>query len=551
MKNMIDQQDIDRLVETRRTWFERLGFPLKEGDETLNRLYHRGEVWKSALKEIPEGLYEMLSDTFGKAITLTVLYFNDVIYKQSGDFNRSEWKRFLNELEEYIIEDVTFTVVFDLDKCCLAQQLLEPPTKVEATVIFQNETLNRIFSVSIVELDKNSKNGAHPDSAFFIDDFCKQVILVLDLDVWVNGERLAIIGGSGLGHLKETLVPPPSGASKIQAIGKQSKNNIKWIDLSPPHLTPLHFKVEVDEKLTGKGSEDLLDLLAWLQINFSLIYLCDSVSLYDSGFLGVMFAGAGGSIQALLPGNFPWKSEAEKSKVRVALRSGAAIWLEDCIWTYEKEMEVIDRLTTVQGVIARSFPGKYNNSYFIEYLREAKKVHEIIKEHWKILTERKIDSYFERVKQIGEFVAAASRSYGEQIDTLIKSLTSTMLGAVVTVVGSFVGSLLSDKFNPLVLIIGLGVYCGYLAIFPGLIGMLYARQQFREIKKRMHHQFDELTKRALMLFESDSEWKNLYDQLSSSESRFNKWYVITAVSYGLVFILAIAAIIVLSTLFPG
>jgi hypothetical protein len=234
----------------------------------------------------------------------------------------------------------------------------------------------------------------------------------------------------------------------------------------------------------------------------------------------------------------------EKYNIKSHLRTGAAVWCKDCKWVYDyKKRQVIDRLVTVQSVISQAFPGPDDGNRLAELLRTAITVHGFIREHWKVFSEGEVDKYFDKVKQISEFVAAATRSYGAQIDALIKSLTTTMLGAVVTVVGTFVGSLLRGDFNPIILIIGLGVYSGYLIIFPGTIGLTNAWQHFSELKQRIRQQFEELKKRVQLA--DEKKWLSLKDQLAKSERRFRDWFGVTVTAYGLVCFLAIVAIIFL------
>lgn len=550
---MIDPQKLRELGRPLEDWFAQVGISLKPGDEKLNRLTHREDISAEAVAAIPDEPYKELADTYGKALTLMIKLGGRELYSLSGAFDQANLDAFRLELASGDIVGMV-TVYIELDKYLLADQVLESPADIKATVVFQPTVLTGILSEPIVDLDQRAHPDANPEDALSGDDAFKQVILVPELDVWVNGERLAIVGGNGLTQLADTLVPSPLGASEIQQVRELSERNIKWIRLDPPRLTPLHFDVKVNEELTGDEAEELLDLLAWLQARLSLIYLGDSTQRARDGSLVVAFIGAGGSSQISLPRDLP-----KDKDFRSILQSGASILQEDCLWAYADERRVVDRLATVQSVIAQVFPGPDDDSHMRKLLHEAATVHGFISEHWKIFCEGKVDQYFDKVKQISEFVAAATRSYGEQIDALIKSLSSTMLGAVVTVVGTFVGSLLSDKFNPVVFIIGLGAYTGYLAIFPGVIGLTNAWQHFAETRERMRRQFEELKSRVRLVDEEG--WKSLEEQLTRSERRFKGWFLGTVMAYGLVCVLAVVAILAipqmlvanseLTTLAPG
>jgi hypothetical protein len=119
-----------------------------------------------------------------------------------------------------------------------------------------------------------------------------------------------------------------------------------------------------------------------------------------------------------------------------------------------------------------------------------------------------------------------------------------MLAGVVTVVGTFLGSLLGDDFSPVVFVVGLLAYTGYLFVFPGLLGLTNAWQHFAETRDRMRDQFAELRSRVQLV--DQGRWDALEGQLTRSERRFRIWFWVTAAAYGLVCLLALVAVLAVS-----
>lgn len=540
---MINTEIIPKLDESFSNLFSMLDISLKAGDEKLNSINYRGNVKTDKLASISPWLYRKLGRTYGKCFTLKILLGGDEKYVQNGEVDIPKLREFYQKLKSGVITGM-LTVNFNLNKRCLAKQVLGPLEKIDATIIFKSEAIIGLFSESIKDLDDRSKKRQSEESfedSFCINDSFKQVILVPQMDVWVNGERLAIVGGKGLNRIGEVLVSHSLNALDIQNIREISESNIKWIRLEPLNLTPLHFDVSIDDQLTGVEAEELLDLIAWVQINISLMFMGDTVRYDKSGELEVLFIGAGGSAKVKLPRPH---SLCKDENFRKKLRNGASIWCEECLWVYdEKKRWVIDRLSTVQCAVANAFSVSDDGTIIKDFLSMASTIHNLIREHWKIFLDGKFEIYFDSLRQINEFVSSTTRSYGKQIDILIKSLNSTMLGAVVTVVGVFIGALLRENFNPIILIIGLAVYSTYLAIFPGLIGMTTAKQHFAEIKKRTRQQVAELKNR--IGFVDKKKWGLLKDQLTNSEKRFNLWFCITSAIYGIVCFVALIVIIIL------
>jgi hypothetical protein len=520
-------------VEFLEQYFSQMNLSINPGDERLNRFYRLETIPVEVVATVTPHLYHVLATVFGDALSLKIKFGGKVIYKQQGVIDQPELDVFIEGLKSGGLFGVLH-VEFDLDKCCLAQRLLDSPVGVNATIIFHKDLLTRLFSESVVELEKRLKPSADARDAFCRDDASKQVILVPGMDVWVNGERLAIVGGRGAEQIDNALSPPIFGASGVNQIRKHSELNIKWIRLDPLLLTPLHLDVVIDKEITDPQAEDFLNRLAWMQFSLSLMYMSDSTRK-NNQVLEVTFIGSGGSAQVNIPAVFP------QYRVPAALQKGAAAWLEDCLWVYSNERQVIDGLTTVQSVVAQAFPGPDDGSRLENMLQNANTFHDFFREHWKIFKEGEIDKYFDTVKQISEFVVEATHSYGEKIDALIKSLTSAMLGAVVMVAGTFVGALLKDKFNPLFLIIGLIVYSSYLAIFPAGVGLTYAWQQFSVMKKQMNSQFEELKNRIRMV--NDMKLDELRSQLSDSEARFKNWFGFALGAYFVIFMLSVAVVI--------
>jgi hypothetical protein len=537
-KKMNNLRMIHRCVQHLKDCITYFDFTLQTGDEKLNRLFHLEDISVKVVANIPAKFYRKLIRTFGKSLRLKIKYGADEIYNLNGAFDLKNLISFRKKITSGDVVGVV-TVSLDLNKRQLAVQILEHTEGIIGTVVFQQCLLKDIFSESVVNLDRRLKPNSKPEDIIFNEDASKYLIIVPEMDVWMKGERLAIVGGRGLLRLNEAIVPPTSLESEIRQMRQNSELNVKWVWLNPLILTPFHFKIEVQEEFLGVESKSFLELLYWLQFTLSLIYISDSARYNNKDSLIITFSGASCSSQLTLPLILPQDEEFKNE-----LKKSASILLKDCLWVYEDERTVIDRVTIVQSVIAQAFPGSDRNvKRLIDLLKEANIIHSFILKHWKIFTEGKVSKYFDKVKEISEFIAIFTRSFGEQIDSIIKSLSNTMLGAVVTVIGTFVGSLLSKNFDKVILLIGISVYAGYIAIFPGLIGMTNSWQQFSETRNRMNKQFEELKSHFQFPVEVKDSWNSVKIQLENTENRFKTWFKITGLAYALVLILAIVLIL--------
>lgn len=540
-------QEILEYTKLLESFFSQMGIFLKLKDETLNILEHSENAEIDKVNLVLPDHYMNLGKFFGEALTLKIKFGGILLYDQSGEFNSADFEAFQKKLSS---GDYTGNVNVELkiNKLLLAKKIFGEYNKIMATIIFQEEVLSNVFSNSIIVLDNHMSSEADYKDAIFVNDSCRQVIVVPRLDVFVMGDRLAVVGGKGIEQIEKILEPPQFDSSLLGQIRNYSEQNIKWIRLGPLRLTPFHFDVKVDTNITDPvQNRGFLDRLIWLQFNLSLMYMSDSTA-YNKNMsnneetLKIIFKGASGSSQLDLPLYF-----LEGNPVIDSLQGNAAVWLSTCRWVFENDRDIYDRMAIVQNVVTQTFPGSDGFSRLKQMLLGAKSFFDLLNEHWKAFSEGKIEKYFDKVKQIGEFVETTARSYNEAIDSLIKSLITTMLGEVATVMGSFLGGLFKDPFDPKFLIIGLIIYSLYMAIFPGFILLTNTRSNFNEMKKRMDSQFMELQKQILGL--EDTKWESWKEQLESSHSRFENWFNVTIWSYVVIFELSMAAVVILLKLY--
>ena len=156
---------------------------------------------------------------------------------------------------------------------------------------------------------------------------------------------------------------------------------------------------------------------------------------------------------------------------------------------------------------------------------------------WKAFVEGRIHTYVAQEQALETYAVTMVQAFSDTITATVKTLSDAMLAAVVAVLGSFVGAVLQSTFNPTVFALGMGVYAGYVLLFPGLLGSLHQWQSYCalvEATRGRRKRFDE------QLYPKRVD-EIMGTQLDDARTRFRSWLAASIVAYLVVAALALVA----------
>ncbi len=428
-----------------------------------------------------------------------------------------------NDLDKFA-EDTRYspTVIFDfaLEKAQLTRTWLGEIQGIRLFLYLFPEAFECFLKGSLKEIESSLWSS---QTAY------KVILLVPNRDIRQDGPYLAILGGAQASHSwRETIPPEPLDTKRFELVHQvyqTCRENLKWHYPWFEHLTPLHLKLE------GKGlpNDPILNALQIHLINSILIYTADrTVGEIDKPQRAI-YAGNAQSVEINLAEPSTLISEDNLLGIPALVKM-----LE---WAYEPLSA--DRLSLLQiGVIKGTSAVDSQIRYQI-LIENSARIFDDLKWSWKAFIEGKIDSYVTEVKALEDYINETANTFADQIDTMIKSLSDTMLAAIGVLLGTFIASLFSDKFNPAIFELGMITYSIYVLIFPLGFTMYNKWTTFNNLAKR----FEIRRKRFDERLYSENVDNIIGTQIKDSQELFKWWFRTISYAYVLFIILALFAAI--------
>ncbi len=463
-------------------------------------------------------------EAYGQALTCRFLLGEQVVLTVGSATDEAALAAFREATRLSPIVELELT----LDKVALAQRWLgygpTEPSGRELKVLSTCQPFLFLFPETLAETLTNPL-GRLEERLFTVPER-KVLLLAPGADRFLDGEYLALVSGAHLARWREAAPQTPPDEAPAQALYTACRERVKWVDFSLRRLTPLHLA------MSGQAPSDdaaTLSLRTHL-VNLIILYTADRTVLRD-GQLVATYAGANYTADVTLPG-LPLSKDMEVDVVR-----GAEPLLALLNWTYHKDWAA-DRLPLVQTVVAqgaRAGDPKRNYRWLLE---NAGRIHEELQWSWKAFLEGKLDVYMERVREVEDYAAEKAQAFADQVLAMIRTLMDNVLAAVAVLIGSFIGSVLGNEFNPRIFRLSLLVYIGYVLVFPVGYGMLNAWQGYRaavEEFKARYRRFNE------QLYPDKVE-QIVGDRVEKSQRRFRRWFWIVLLTYVAVVLLAAWAV---------
>jgi hypothetical protein len=519
-----------------------IGREVLEAREDADALFHHDVNFSSdKARLLSLDIVWPLVETYGAALKFN-LYLGDLLVLKIDDqLNDAKLDDFRQKIERTPI----VTLDLKLDKAALLELWgVKPSQDAHVQLFLFAAALTRALSQPLEQLEQGLLRDA--------DGSRKIVILVPEHDILLEGDYLAVVGGSEIAQWRDCLPRATPNPGQIKYIHSQAES-LKWTSFNLSFLTPLQLYVSEPKQKKRTTRDDALALAVYEKlIELSLVYTANQTrpsksdeerpalapqaatwtSTYTAeSYVAEILFGRKGALKEALAGlsdmSYPWDLPAALADM--------------ALWAYSGEQDRnlgrADRIYVLQGVIAHKLQGSDPLLNYREIVRQAGHLKEEVQWGWAAFVQGKLNTYFTRVRDVEQAVDAMVKSFSEQVQALTKAVADNMLAAVGVVVGSFIAAVLKDKFNPLIFQLGLIVYASYLLFFPGVVGLLSTWQRYRDSREAFDQRKEEFGRR---LFPDEVD-KIIGTIVEKRERWFRKWFAVSAIIYLAVIVLLVIA----------
>jgi hypothetical protein len=212
-------------------------------------------------------------------------------------------------------------------------------------------------------------------------------------------------------------------------------------------------------------------------------------------------------------------------------------------WVYDRQWTASDRMTLAQSMLVDPLRVVPESDRYRALFEKSGAVLQNIERHWETFTSKKIDRYFDMVKEIEDYLSGVVSHSSEHIGRIQKSLTDTILIAVAVWIGSFAAASFNQPFNAVIFRFGLIVYAAYMLLFPLFYNMGQQWKRYIDTRGQISRRKDKFVE-YLPAAAVDETWENW--KIDEVHYRFTTNFFWTIVLY----LFVIVASIVFALLIP-
>ncbi|MEL6896960.1 MAG: hypothetical protein AAFP90_12715, partial [Planctomycetota bacterium] len=338
------------------------------------------------------------------------------------------------------------------------------------------------------------------------------VVLVAEGSHMVLGKFLNILGADELGIIEKLPSLSQSEIDQQNDVHKTCRGAIRWEDRWTDFLTPDYFDIS---PCNDASSHPVQQRILMLGTNVSLLFMADRVRQHGTGFLAHFeslhhraFVPSASMSDLTPPANSPQDFNVDDSLS--IIRLAAAVYQQQ--WRS-------DRLALLQVVVSRVLDRGQDEVRHHSFIDAAPQINDDFHRHWKSFINESIEKYVKEEVELENEIASTVDGYERQVASMIGGLSATTLAAVGVIIGTFIAAAFAKEFNAVVFRVGIGVYMGYLLVFPGAYNLTnhclryrVANEIFRKREQRFHRLLGEEGTRRIV-----------GNDIAKAQTRFNRW----------------------------
>lgn len=328
----------------------------------------------------------------------------------------------------------------------------------------------KVLEETLWHMDLQDEEDIPPDAIL-----PKAVILVPGYDILLNGDHLALFGGTHFEEWRNAVPTRRFPVWRVMRIHERRRESVSWDEGWLDHLTPPMLKIR--DGIWADGDPLTVALQTHL-FNLIVLFTANRIAGSKADWTATYSDSALGTRDVVL------HSPAQKTISPQALARVNQLY-EAFTWAYYSRW-VRDRLSFVQSSIAQELLRSPREDACVLLLERAGGLNTSLNRHWDRFIQKQLKAYSEEEQKLEEAVVRTIDSFAEQVAAIFKSVSDAMLAAIAALLGSFVAAGFgSDKFNPFIFRAGMVVYSLYVLAFPLLYNMINQWLQYRVLKSGM------------------------------------------------------------------
>jgi len=514
----VDTQWLENPAAPLLKFAKHVGIPekaLREAEGLKQLVYADEQFQVSKIVNLTFDQVMSLTDAYGGALECKLLLGTLVVLDIKPDISNQE----LSDSREDVKNSPSVKLELIIDKVKLAEHWLGQLSDCQPFLFFFADTLTG-FLASEPERLREKLWGDDPAS--------KVILLVPGRSMRLDGPYLAMLGGDAVHSWREVIPALAPDLDAVQRVHKLARETLKWLDFQLGCLTPLHLKLEGDRPVDDPIANALLVHL----LNLVVLYTADRTVRWDGGSLEATYAGANQTVtfELVRPGTLLDESTQASAGWLIKTVEWAYEWADGRHWSK-------DRLPLVQIAVCQALRSVEPADRYRLLVCNARNIFHELQWHWKAFIESKVDAYIAKVKDLEDYVDKIVEAFADQVSAMIDSLSKTMLVAIATVLGSSIGAIFKDKFNPAIFIIGMTTYAAYVFLFPLAYNMSHTWGRYRTLVRG----FEQRRRRFEEHLYANKVKEIVGQRVDESQRRFVRWFGLTVGSYVAVIFLAIMA----------
>ncbi len=377
------------------------------------------------------------------------------------------------EFQQRVDKSQAYAVFLTLDKEVIARTLVDEEGEAQVVLFVFAETVRRLLRQGLAVFeDQVWKNVARP-----------LVLVIVDTEIALTGPYLAVVDGDGIGGIGELCTRFRSDTTLARTMATCRARQISWDTAWTRGLVPEHFATEGSCRDT-----ELKGLLDAQLVKLALLYTCDRARSPEPLQIRAEFRG-GEHAATVIIDERAVLSDVDEQSLR------AVVTAVD--WCYRPLVEmpgrdwIADRLPIMQIKIAQALQGQPHVQRFRSFADQMPELFEGVQWSWKGFLADKLPRHLEEVHRLESSVSDTVAKHAQTAADLVGKLSTTMVGAVATLMGSVAIAAFSQPLDVALLQLGISVYSVYVAVFPGAVGLLSSWRQFalagREFEVQRDH----------------------------------------------------------------
>ncbi len=406
--------------------------------ETESSIFLERNVERATLDTLDVSVATLFATHYGSGGTLSIYLDDWAIFSSTARDLNDELAAMRTRLGGHTSARLELTI----DKNKLADEWYGPSGGEHRVLYIFASAARRQLSDSLERFEQVFFPPAH--------DRCS--LLLPALDVQLAGPHLRLIGARGAG------LPFPSSTVDVRLAYTQCRQRTRWQEGWLDRLTPFHVEIAGPADSGGIATA-LRSQLARL----THLYTADSTAVDAAGNWIFTYQSSREQVQVSAPAH---ADEAEVSADTVQLAH----------WAYDSGLSA-DRFAVLQSTMITELRALPEQVRFAEMDRRAASIVSQLNWHLQALVDNRLDEYSKQVRDLEDYIDKTVNAFTDQVATLLKSVSDTVLAAVGVFFASLVAATFKDSFNGAVFALSMLAFAGYIRLFPHHFGLALQKER--------------------------------------------------------------------------